>query len=104
MQDPLVTEITRRLVAAVPARSRIVLFGSRARGEVGPHSDVDVLVIEPSVADAARESARLRATLDGLRVPVDVVVVAAGDARRRAAVRATIVDRALREGQVLAET
>jgi predicted nucleotidyltransferase len=104
MHEPLISEITRRLVAAVPARSRIVLFGSRARGENGPHSDVDVLVIEPSLADAACESARLRTTLDGLRVPVDVVVVGAGDAQRRAAVRGTLVDRALREGQVLADT
>lgn len=103
-EDDLLEEITRRLSRVVPAESRVVLFGCRARGQYGDHSDVDVLVIEPEVEDRIRESVRLRQALNGLGVPIDVVVVPADEAQRRAAVRGTIVERALREGQILIDT
>ena len=38
-------EIVRRIVAAV-APERIILFGSAARGSMGPDSDLDLLVIK----------------------------------------------------------
>jgi predicted nucleotidyltransferase len=41
-----IDELVRRIVEAVHPR-RIVLFGSAARGEMGPNSDLDVLVIMP---------------------------------------------------------
>lgn len=97
-------EIGRRLAAAAPAGSQVVLFGSRARGEAWARSDYDVLVIEPTVENSAQESTRLRRELDGLGAPVDVLVVGQEIARRRALVRGTVVDRALREGRVLAHT
>jgi uncharacterized protein len=101
--EALVEKIGRRLAEATPAGSRVILFGSRARGESHAHSDVDVLVIEPSVADPLEESVRLRRTLRGLGVPIDVVVFAQEDARRRSSVRGTVVERALREGRILGD-
>jgi uncharacterized protein len=101
--DVLVDEIARRLVAATPPKTRIVLFGSRARGEEGEHSDVDVLVIEPAVDDPMKESARLRRVLQGLGVPIDVLVITKHEADRRSVVRGTIVERALREGRTLVD-
>jgi uncharacterized protein len=103
-EGEVITEIGRRLAGAVPEGSRVVLFGSRARGGAGAASDYDVLVIEPAVENPAVESARLRGELDELGTPIDVVVVAEDVARRRAVVRGTVVDRALREGRVLAHT
>jgi predicted nucleotidyltransferase len=100
-ESEVITEIGRRLAGAVPVGSRVVLFGSRARGEAGVQSDYDLLVIEPSVENVAVESTRLRDELDDLRTPIDVVVVSEDVARRRAVVRGTVVDRALREGRVL---
>lgn len=81
-------EIGARLTAAVPPRSRVLLFGSRARDEAVDGSDFDILVIEPQVADAAKESVRLRRELRGLGVPIDVVVVDEATAARRRAVEA----------------
>jgi predicted nucleotidyltransferase len=101
--DAVVDEIGRRLAEAAPARSRVVLFGSRARGESHAHSDVDVLVIEPFVDDPIAEAVRLRSALRGLKVPIDVVVFAQEEARRRSAVRGTVVERALREGRILVD-
>ena len=81
-----------------------VLLGSHARQAADGGSDYDVLVIEPEVEDAAHEAVRLRRELGDLRVPIDVIVVDWKLARRRAAVRGTLVGRALREGRVLADT
>ncbi len=102
-EDALIDEIGRRLAGATPARTRVVLFGSRARGENGAGSDVDVLVIEPTVDDPFQESVRLRRALRGLGVPIDVLVMARGEADRRSVVRGTVVERALREGRTLVD-
>jgi len=103
-ESELADDIGRRLADAAPAGSRVLLFGSRARGEADVGSDYDILVIEPVVANSAEESVRLRRVLKGLRVPVDVIVVEEGLARRRSKVRGTMVERALREGRDLART
>ena len=103
-ETEVIAEIGRRLAAAVPVGSQVVLFGSRARvqGLADEGSDYDVLVIEPAVENHVEESVRLRGELDDLRSPIDVIVFAEDVARERAAVRGTVVDRALREGRVLA--
>jgi uncharacterized protein len=101
--DALIEEIGRRLAEAAPEGSRVILFGSRARGANDAASDVDVLVIEPSVGDPIQESVRLRRVLRGLKVSIDVLVFAREEAERRASVRGTVVERALREGHVLVD-
>ncbi|MGH8301122.1 MAG: nucleotidyltransferase domain-containing protein [Steroidobacteraceae bacterium] len=100
----IIEEIGARLARAAPKESRVVLFGSHARGQADESSDYDILVIEPEVSDAARESVRLRSELGDLLVPIDVVVLDRERAQRRASVRGTMVERALREGRVLADT
>ncbi len=100
----VIEEIGVRLARVAPRDSRVVLFGSHARGEADEGSDYGILVIEPEVADAARESVRLRTELGDLLVPIDVVVIDRERAQQRASVRGTMVERALREGRVLADT
>jgi predicted nucleotidyltransferase len=92
------------LAAAAPPRSRIILFGSHARGHANADSDLDFLVIEPEVQHTAAESVRLRRILREIPAAIDVVVVSDKLARRRAKVPGTLVDRALREGRVIAES
>jgi predicted nucleotidyltransferase len=101
IDEATIEEAGRRISAAAPAGSRVILFGSHARGEADGLSDIDLLVIEPEVVNSAEESVRLRRTLRDLRVPVDVIVVAEERARRRAKVKGTMIERALREGRQL---
>ena len=79
----IIQEIGVRLARVAPRDSRVVLFGSHARGEADEGSDYDILVIEPEVVDAARESVRLRTELGDLLVPIDVIVIDRERARRR---------------------
>lgn len=44
LQDPILDEIVRRLVCEF-APERIYLFGSQARGDAGPDSDYDLMVV-----------------------------------------------------------
>lgn len=100
----VIAEIGTRLAEAAPPNSRVLLFGSHARDDADAGSDYDLLVIEPEVADRFGEAVRLRRALRGVRAPIDVIVVDADVARRRATVPGTLVERALREGRLLVET
>jgi len=71
--SPKLVEQIRTVAAASPAVSRVWLFGSRARDDAGPRSDIDLAVECPDAptADFARASLRL-SELDTL-LPVNVV-------------------------------
>jgi len=54
---------------------RIILFGSAARGEMGPDSDVDVLVVMPEGTDHTEVGTTLHRNFRGIGFAVDIVVV-----------------------------
>ena len=74
IDDKVIEEIVARLLEAAPPGSKVILFGSQARGDADALSDVDVMVVEPEVKNATSEALRLENELNPLRVPVDVVV------------------------------
>lgn len=90
------------LAETAGAESTVILFGSHARGEAGPDSDVDFLVIEPVVENRLEEWERLRRSLRDFPMPVDIVVMDEKRAGRRAKVPGTMVHQALRDGRILA--
>lgn len=100
--ESVITEAGRRLLRAAPAGTRVILFGSHARGEAHKHSDLDFLVIEPSVKDRGRESVRLRRALRGLDIFADVIVVTAEEADDWQGVYGSVIHAALAEGRPLA--
>jgi uncharacterized protein len=100
--DAVIQEAGRRILRAAPLGSRLILFGSHARGEAGEHSDLDFLVIEPSVEDWGRESVRLHRTLKGLGVHADIIVVSEESVREWRDVYGTVIHSALTEGRELA--
>lgn len=102
--DEMIERAGRVLVDAASAPARVILFGSHARGDAEEGSDLDFLVVEREVTDRLAEAVKLRRALRGLGVPVDVIVMDEGLVRRRAKVKGTMVDRALREGRVVAES
>ena len=73
--DLLIRQTLDCLAGAVPAGTRVIVFGSRARGTARPDSDIDLLIIEPEVGDRYREMARLSTLLGRRLIPADVVVM-----------------------------
>ena len=69
-----ITNAAGLLLDAAPIGSEVILFGSHARGDAGPDSDLDFLVIEPEVTSKHDEMVRLRDVLRPMCVPADVLV------------------------------
>lgn len=102
--EELIERAGRALIDAAPAPAKVILFGSHARGDADERSDFDFLVIERNVENRLTEATRLRRALGDFDAPVDLIVMDAALAERRAKVRGTMVHRALAEGRVLAES
>ena len=100
MNDALLAEITQRIVA-ISDPQQIILFGSQARGDARPDSDLDLLVVKEEMESPRAEAARIYRALAGLKIPVDIVVARSDTVRRHRDVVGTIVRPALREGRVL---
>jgi predicted nucleotidyltransferase len=72
--DQLLAEIVRRLREAFQPE-RIYLFGSKARGDTGPDSDYDLLIVVPDEASPEQKRSRLAyQALRGTRTAADVLV------------------------------
>ena len=78
VSEELLRELVRRIVDAVHPL-RIVLFGSAARGEMGAHSDLDVLVVMPDGVSRGTTTEKVYLGLAGLGFATDVVVVCRAD-------------------------
>ena len=80
---------------------RIILFGSHARGDAGPDSDVDLLVVMP-IADSKRDKQlEIRRALRSIRAPTDIIVSTPEEFEWRREVIGTIEYPAVKEGKVL---
>ncbi|MBI2072745.1 MAG: nucleotidyltransferase domain-containing protein [Gemmatimonadetes bacterium] len=97
--DPAVLQEIVWRVVEVAQPDRIILFGSAARGEMGPDSDVDLLVIKSGVEHRRRLAQQIYRGLIGVGAPVDVVVVAPEDIERFGHRVGSIIRPALREGR-----
>jgi uncharacterized protein len=99
-------DVLERMVEAIVRDAdpdRVVLFGSRARGDERADSDYDILIIGPSDLPRHRRTSSLCLQLGGLHVGKDLLWWTPEEAREWANVRSHFVTTALREGRVLYE-
>lgn len=92
--------MVKRLVERF-APEQIILFGSYARGDTDPYSDVDLLVVMPVVGSKRAKQLEMRLALHDIPVPKDIILVTPEEIERRRHVVGTIIRPALREGKVL---
>ena len=102
LSEVALEEIIRRVVE-VAQPEKIILFGSAVRGEMGPNSDVDLLVVK-SGAHRRKLAGDIYMNLLNLteaNQAVDVIVVTPEDIERYQSCPALVIRSALQEGRVV---
>ena len=99
VSEETLREIVQRIAEAVQPE-KVILFGSAARGEMGPDSDVDLLVVKPC-ANRRETATAIYRNLRGVGAPIDIVVVTPEDIERDRNTIGYIIRPALREGRVV---
>ena len=102
--EALLNKMVETIVREVSPET-IILFGSRARGDARPDSDVDLLVVETEPFSPQRsrrkEAARLYIALRGLAISKDILLYSRDEFERWKNSLNHVVGRAHREGRVL---
>jgi predicted nucleotidyltransferase len=80
---------------------RIILFGSAARAEIGPDSDLDLLVVMPDGTHRRHTAQHLYGAIKGVTVPFDVIVATPTDLEKHANNPGLIYQTILREGRTV---
>ncbi len=103
-QESLLRQMVSTIVNEV-APEAIILFGSRARGDARPDSDVDLLVVETEPFSPQRsrrkEAARLYMALRGMAVSKDILLYSREEFDHLKSSLNHVVGRAHREGRLL---
>lgn len=102
VQSKLLNAIVERILRTEHP-DKIILFGSRARGDARPGSDYDLLVVQESSQPRYKRAAHLYTALADLPVEVDVMVYTPQEVEEWSAVPAAFVTTAIHEGEVLYE-
>jgi len=96
-------EMVSRLVERFHPQ-RVILFGSRARGEAHEGSDYDLLIIAPSSEPRWRRTVPVYRLLAGLGVPKDIVWWTPEEVAAWYGVKSHLIHTVLKEGKVLYES
>lgn len=102
INDETIQSIVQVITAHLSPR-RIILFGSYARGENQPDSDLDLFIELDSPLPARGRSRRIKQLFDPYPCPMDIVVYSPEEVAYWQQAPASLVASVLREGKVLYE-
>jgi len=98
--DEIIQTIVDRIAQAIQPQS-IILFGSWARDQRGPHSDIDILVIQDSALPRHQRYAQVRRLFWGMGLPMDILVFTPQEFDRYRSVPGSFAHTVASEGRVL---
>ena len=96
----LIAQMTKRIVDRFHVE-QVILFGSYARGDAGPDSDVDLLVVTPVEGSKREKAIEIGVALRDFKLPKDIIVTTPDEFEWRKEIVGTIERPAFREGIVL---
>ena len=100
LSERILEEMVRRVVEVAHPK-QLILFGSAARGDMGAHSDVDLLVVVDQPVHRRRLAQAIYRNLVGVGYAADIVVVTAQDVERYKEHPYMVIRPALEEGKVI---
>jgi predicted nucleotidyltransferase len=98
--EDVLKETIKRILSVVQPK-KVVLFGSAARGEMHPDSDIDLLVVIPSGMHRRKTAQRIYRNLIGVGFAADIIVITEDDIERFKDNIGMVIKPALNEGKVL---
>jgi predicted nucleotidyltransferase len=98
--EELLQTIAARIAEAIHPQ-KIILFGSWARGERSPHSDIDLLIIQESTLPRPQRYAQVRRLFWGMGLPMDILVYTPEEFARYQSVPGSFTHTVAHEGRVL---
>jgi predicted nucleotidyltransferase len=105
MSSDTVYDTIQKTIRTYLPDSRILLFGSRARGDYDKHSDYDLLIITPEKFPPKEKinwmTVLNRAIIEAIHAPVDVLVFGEDEITEKKELPGHIVRTAIREGIAL---
>ena len=100
--NPLFPEIIKitEIIVREYSPDKIILFGSRARGDIRPDSDIDILVVSDREKDLPRHKRgqNVRLKLAGISAPLDILFYTHDDLNRFKNIRQSFCATVQREG------
>jgi predicted nucleotidyltransferase len=96
----MIREMVNRIVEHFDP-DKIILFGSHARGEAGPDSDVDLLVVMPVTGSKRKKMIEIGVVVHDIPLAKDIIVTTPEDFEWRKEIVGTVERPAAREGEVL---
>ena len=102
MNNEIISTMTERIVRDFHPM-QIILFGSHARGEAHPQSDIDLLVVFSELADKRKTAVDIRPALADLPVGKDIIVATPEELERQRDSVRSVLRAAQREGRILYE-
>ncbi len=102
VDNSLISEIVRRIVATAKPE-KVILFGSRARGDARSDSDIDLLVVADDPQPRSQRASALYGVLSDILVPMDILVYRPEEIEEWRNVPQAFVTTAVREGSILYE-
>ena len=98
--EEIIDRMTQRLAEEFHPE-KIILFGSRARGEQKPDSDVDLLVVVRDVDDRRKLRIEMRRAVTAMGLSKDILVLTSDEFEVKRKIPGTIAYPADKEGKVL---
>ena len=100
LNPSILRDIVRRVVEA-SRPDQIILFGSAAKGTMGPNSDVDLMVVKGGKFQRGHLVEKIYRSLRGAEEAVDVIVVTPEELDRYRDTPCLVIFPALREGKLV---
>lgn len=94
--DAMVRQIVNRFNP-----EQVILFGSHARGDADPDSDVDLLIVMPVDGSKRAKQVEIRVALRDIPMPKDIIISTPEEFAWRRNIIGTIEEPAYREGRIL---